>query len=58
MGAIFALASGTRDMASAGVDAIVAGTHAAFATAAFLVIGALLLALGFSRQAQTASSTL
>ena len=58
MGAIFALASGTRDMASAGVDAIVAGTHTAFATAAFLVIGALLLALGFSRQAQTASSTL
>ena len=56
MGAIFALASGTHDMANAGVEAIVSGTHAAFAVAAILVIGALLLALGFSRQAQPASS--
>jgi EmrB/QacA subfamily drug resistance transporter len=49
MGAVFALASGTRDIATAGVDAVVSGTHAAFAVAAALVFGALLLAIGFAR---------
>lgn len=56
MGAIFALASGTRDMAIAGADAVATGARAAFAVATVLVIGALLLALGFSRQEHTASS--
>lgn len=52
MGAIFALASGTRDITTANVLAVVSGTHAAFAAATVLVLGALLLALCFSRQAQ------
>ena len=49
MGAVFALASGTRDIATAGVAAVVSGTHAAFAVAAALALGALLLAIGFAR---------
>jgi hypothetical protein len=49
MGAVFALASRTRDIATAGVDAVASGTHAAFAVAAALVFGALLLAIGLAR---------
>lgn len=49
MGAVFAFASGTRGIATAGVDAVVSGTHAAFAAATALVVGALLLALGRGR---------
>jgi EmrB/QacA subfamily drug resistance transporter len=57
MGAVFALASGTTNIANAGVGAVVAGAHFAFAVATALVICALLIALGFSRQLQSTSST-
>lgn len=56
MGAVFALASGTTDIASAAVGAVVAGAHVAFAVAAALVVCALLIAIGFSRQASPISS--
>jgi MFS family permease len=42
MGAVFALGAGTTTLA--GVDAVAAGTHAAFAVAALLVACALLIA--------------
>ena len=57
MGAVFALASGAADIASAGVGAVVAGAHVAFAVAAALVICALLIALAFSSHARSTSST-
>ena len=57
MGAVFALASGAADIASAGVGAVVAGAHVAFAVAAILVICALVIALAFSSHAQSTSST-
>jgi len=56
MGAVFALASGTRDIANAGVHAVAAGAHAAFAVAAALVIAALLLAFGSGRRTQSSRS--
>jgi EmrB/QacA subfamily drug resistance transporter len=56
MGAVFALASGTRDIANASVGAVASGAHAAFAVAAALVMGALLLALGPGRRAQSSRS--
>jgi MFS family permease len=52
MGAVFASASGTRDVANAGVAATVAGAHAAFAVSAALVVAALSIALGLGRVAQ------
>ncbi|MFC5568740.1 MFS transporter [Lysobacter yangpyeongensis] len=55
MGAIFASASGTRDIATAGVAAVVSGTHAAFAVAALFVAVALLLAAGRKRRAPAPS---
>lgn len=57
MGAIFAFCSGTRDITTANAVAVASGAHAAFAVATVLVLGALLLALRFSGQAQPASST-
>jgi MFS family permease len=50
MGAVFARAAGTRDIAKAGVDAVVAGTHATFALAATLVGIALAIALAGRRR--------
>ena len=43
MGAVFALGSGARDVASTGVTGAVAGTHAAFAVAAALAVVALVV---------------
>ena len=50
MGAVFARAAGTSDIARAGVDAVVAGTHVAFGFAALLVACAGLLALFAARR--------
>lgn len=57
MGAVFAVGSGTADIASAGVGAIVTGAHMAFAVALVLVICAIFIALGLSRWTQLTSST-
>ena len=46
MGAVFALASGTNDIAAAHPDAIAAGMRTTFAVAAALMLGALLIAIG------------
>jgi hypothetical protein len=46
MGAVFALASGAPDVATASVGAAAAGTRVTFAVAAGLIVGALALAAG------------
>ncbi|GAB3367969.1 MFS transporter [Lysobacter rhizosphaerae] len=43
MGAVFSLASGTTDIATAGVNAVVSGTHAAFGVAAALIAASMVL---------------
>jgi len=49
MGAVFSYAAGATDVAEAGAQAIASGTHAAFALATLLVVGALLVAFVFAR---------
>lgn len=56
MGAVFALATGAPDVATAGPGAIASGTHAAFAVAALLAGAALGLAIGSARPAAPATS--
>jgi hypothetical protein len=51
MGAVFSWAAGTPDIATASVQAVVAGTHAAFAVAAALV-GIAFLAMLLPMQAR------
>jgi MFS family permease len=55
MGAVFALAAGAVDVASAPPDAVAAGTRITFATAAALMIAALALAAGPRRFAALSS---
>jgi EmrB/QacA subfamily drug resistance transporter len=57
MGAVFAIAGGSRQLASADASAVVSGTHAAFAVAIVLVAAALLIAVGLARQAKPGLST-
>jgi hypothetical protein len=45
MGAVFALASGSADVAAATPEAVAAGMRAAFALAALLAVGALAIAV-------------
>lgn len=44
MGAVFALASGTADLTTAGPDAVAIGMRATFAVAAGLIVIALVIA--------------
>lgn len=46
MGAVFAVASATNDMAAAGPDAVGAGMRVTYAVAAILIVGALGVAVG------------
>lgn len=50
MGAVFAHGAGTREIAKAGVEAVVAGTHVTFAVAAMLVALALGIAAASRRR--------
>jgi len=50
MGAVFAHGASTREIAKAGVEAVVAGTHQAFAVAAVLVVLALGIAAAATRR--------
>jgi len=51
MGAVFALASGTSDITTAGPDAVATGMRVTFAVASALVVGALGVAVAGSRRA-------
>jgi hypothetical protein len=46
MGAVFAIASGASDIAAAAPEAVATGMRVAFAVAAALMSGALLVAIG------------
>jgi EmrB/QacA subfamily drug resistance transporter len=50
MGAVFALAAGTGNVATAGADAVATGTHVTFGVAALLVAIALVLAVTTARK--------
>ena len=55
MGAVFALGSGTADIATAAPDAVAAGTRITFVVAAGLIVGAIAVALhGHARAARAA----
>jgi hypothetical protein len=54
MGAVFALASATTDIATAQPEAVATGMRITFAVAAILIVGALAIAAG-SRAGATAS---